>query len=172
MRASKGLRGFMAVIALVFSIIISTGSLALGFAKAGFIVFARWILIFGAAWLFTQWRNWGWFSSLGLFFVILASAFGLWFEFTPGWLFAGAIFALFAWDISDFRNRMRIIARGENTQGMERRHIARISLLSLIGLFFASIVMFVRGQFNIEWGALLVVITLLGIGQLASWLIG
>ena len=107
-----------------------------------------------------------------MFFVILASAFGLWFEFTPGWLFAGAIFALFAWDMSDFRNRMRAIARDESAGGMERRHIARVSLLSLIGLFFASIVMFVRGQFNIEWGALLVIVTLFGIGQLAGWLIG
>lgn len=160
----------MTAVALASSIIISIGSLAWGYADAGFDIFARWILIFGMAWLFTQWRGWGWFSAPGLFFVILASAFGLWFEFTPGWLFSGAIFALFAWDMTDFRRRMRFKAADDNTRGMERRHIARVSLLSLAGLFFASIAMLVRVQFTFEWSALLVIVILLGLGQLVGWL--
>ena len=159
----------MAVIALVSSIIISMGSLAWGFAEAGFVVFARWILVFCAVWLFTQWRGWGWFSSPGLFFAILASAFGLWFGFMPGWLFSGSIFALFAWDMTDFRRRMRSIAADDNARGLERRHIARISLLSLAGLFLASIAMFVRVKFTFEWGALLVFVILLGLSQLVGW---
>lgn len=159
----------MTVIALVSSIIISIGSLAWGYAGAGFDIFAGWILIFGVIWLFTQWQGWDWFSSLGLFFVILISAFGLWFGFTPGWLFSGAVFALFAWDMTDFRRRMRSIAADDDSHGMERRHIARISLLSLAGLFLASITMLVRVQFTFEWGALLVLVVLLGLSQLVGW---
>lgn len=160
----------MTVVALASSIIISIGSLAWGYAEAGFGIFARWILIFGAVWLFTQWRGWGWFSSIGLFCIILACAFGLWFEFPPGWLFSSAIFALFAWDMSDFRRRMRFIAADDNMYGMERRHIARVSLLSLTGLFLASIAMLVRVQFTFEWSAFLVIVILLGLGQLVGWL--
>jgi hypothetical protein len=157
------------VIALASSIIISIGSLAWGFAQAGFDSFVRWVVIFGLIWLFTQWRGWGWFSSLGLIFVVLASAFGLWFELAPGWMFAAAIFALFAWDMSDFRRRMRTIAADDDARGMERRHIARVSLLCLAGLFLASIAMLVRVQFTFEWGALLVIVILLGLSQLVSW---
>ncbi len=160
----------MAVIALASSIIISMGSLAWGFAEAGLIGFARWILIFGAVWLFTQWRGWSWFSSPALFFAILASAFGVWFRFTPGWMFSASIFALFAWDMTDFRRRMFSIAADDNSRGMERRHIARISLLSLVGLLLASIAMLVRVKFTFEWGALLVFVILLGLGQLVGWL--
>jgi hypothetical protein len=157
------------VAALVSSIVISTGTLAWGFAEAGFVIFARWILIFGAVWLFTQWRGWGWFSSLGLFFAVFASAFGFWFGFSLEWLFSGTIFALFAWDISNFHKRLRLMAKDSETHGIERRHLARISLLAFVGLFLASITMFVRVRFTFEWGALLMVVILLGLGQLVGW---
>jgi hypothetical protein len=159
----------MTVFALVSSIIISTGSLAWAFAEAGFVVFARWILIFCAVWLFAQWRGWGWFSSLGLFCAIFVSVFGLWFGFSMEWFFSGVIFALFAWDMSDFRSHTRAVAIDDNLRGMERRHLARISLLSLTGLSLVSIVMLVRRQFTIEWGILLVIVILFGIVQLVGW---
>lgn len=159
----------MTVIALAASIIISIGSLAMGFAVAGFVIFARWILIFGAVWLFTQWRSWSWFSSLGLFVSILLSAIGVWVGLPSGWMFSGSIFALCAWDMTDFRHRMRFIAIDDNARGMERRHIARISILSFIGLFLASFAMLIRVQFTFEWGVLLVFVILLGLGQLVVW---
>ncbi len=159
----------MTVIALMSSIIISIGSLAWGYTEAGFDIFARWILVFGMIWLFTQWQGWGWFSSAGLFFVILASALGLWFEFTPGWMFSSAIFALFAWDMTDFRHRMRSVAADDDSRGIERRHVARISILSFAGLVLASMTMFVRVQFTFEWGVLLVIVVLLGLSQLVGW---
>jgi hypothetical protein len=159
----------MTGIALVSSIILSAGSLAWVFFESGMSEFGIWILIFGAAWLFSQWRGWGWFSSIGLFLAILVSAFGLWFGLTPGWMFSGAIFALAAWDLTDFRARMRFIAADDHSRGVERRHLARISLLSLAGLALATITMIVRVEFTVEWGALLVVAALLGLGQLAGW---
>jgi hypothetical protein len=157
------------IFALIFSIIISTGSLAWGFAQMGFVVFARWILIFGAAWLLMQWGGWRWFSSIGLFFVTLLSAIGLWFGVSPGWFFSGAIFALFAWDMTNFRGHLLLMAKDDNTRGIERRHLGRISLLAFAGLFLASITMFVRVQFTFEWSALLVIVTLLGLGQFIGW---
>jgi len=156
-------------IALVFGIIISIGSLAWGFMKAGFDLFAYWVLVFGAIWLFTQWRGWSGFSSPALFIVIFASAFGLWFELPPGWMFSAAIFALFAWDITDFRRRISFYSAEDDIRGMERRHIARVSLLSLAGLLLASLTMILRVQFSFEWGALLVIVILLSLSQLVGW---
>lgn len=160
----------MTIIALLFSIIVSFGSLAWGFVDFGLTGFARWILFFGAIWLIATWRRWNWFASFGLFFAVLISAFGLWHGLVPGWMFSGGIFALFAWDMTDFRRRMLSVTADDNTRALERRHIARISLLSIIGLFLASIAMLMRVKFTFEWGAFLVFVTLLGLSQLAGWL--
>jgi hypothetical protein len=160
----------MTLIALLSSIVICSASLAWGFAQRGLTSFSIWILILGAGWLFAVWQDWEWYSSVALFLSTVVAAMGLWFEFIPGWMFAGGIFALFAWDMTDFRQRLRGMANNHDTRGLERRHLLRISLLAFIGLFLASIAMLVRVQFTFEWGALLVIVTLLGLGQLLGWL--
>ena len=160
----------MTLIALLSSIVISSASLAWGFTQSGFTSFSVWIIILGTGWLFTIWQGWNWYSSFALLVITILSALGLWFGFIPGWLFAGCIFALFAWDMAEFRQRLILMAQDDNTRGIERRHILRISLLALIGLGLASITMLVRVQFTFEWGVLLVVVALLGLGQLVAWL--
>ncbi|RJP52014.1 MAG: hypothetical protein C4586_03540 [Anaerolineaceae bacterium] len=134
----------MTLIALVFSIIISIGSLAWGYAEAGVGSISGWIILFGLLWLFSLWRGRRWFSSLGLFLCILASMVGLWFDFNFGWMFSGSIFALFAWDMTEFRQKLHFMTSRDDLKGMERRHIVRVLLLALGGLFFASILMFLR----------------------------
>jgi hypothetical protein len=52
---------------------------------------------------------------------------------------------------------------------MERRHIARLSLLSLIGIFIASITMLLRATFTNEWKVLLVIVIVLNLAQLIVW---
>lgn len=160
----------MTLTALISSIVICSASLAWGFAQRGLSSFSVWILIFGAGWLVAVWQEWKWYSGIALFMATVASAFGLWFGFIPGWMFAGGIFALFAWDMFDFRQRLRLMAKDDDSRGLERRHLLRISLLALLGLFLASITMLVRVQFTFEWGVLLVFVILLGLGQLVGWL--
>ena len=160
----------MTLTALISSIVICSISLAYGFALRGFTSFAIWILIFGVGWLIAVWQEWKWYTPVALFLATVAAAFGLWFGFIPGWMFAGGIFALFAWDMSDFRQRLRLIAKDDDTRGIERRHLLRISLLAMLGLFLASITMLVNVQFTFEWKALLVIVILLGLGQLVGWL--
>ena len=160
----------MTRVALISSILIGIGSLAWGYSQIGLDAVTRWIIILGAAWLITAWNGVRLFSSFALALVILASAFGLWFRFAPGWMFSGGIFALVAWDLARFRQRLIFLPAREDKRGMERRHLARLSLLSLIGMFIASITMFLRGAFTNEWGALLLIVTVLDLSQLIVWL--
>ena len=159
----------MTLIALLSSIVISSASLAWGFAQRGFTSFSTWIISLGTGWLFAVWQRWNWYSSFALFVFTVIAAFGLWFGFVPGWLFAGGIFALFAWDMTDFRQRLLGMASDDNMHGIERRHLARVSLLSLVGMALASITMLLRVQFTFEWSVLLVIVALLGLGQLVGW---
>ncbi len=159
----------MTLFALISSIILSAASLAWGYAEVGLLFVSRWLLIFGVAWLFSQWRGWRWVSSLGLFVAILAAAFGLWFDFNPAWMISGAVFALFAWDMTDFRRRLHFMSIDDDVRGMERRHIARLSLLTFAGLLLVTITTLIQLNFTFEWGVFLVVVILLGLVQLVSW---
>jgi hypothetical protein len=155
--------------ALLASILIGSISLGWEFSQRGLFSYTVWVVILGAGWLLAVWRGWNWFSSFALIIFTIVAGLGLWFGFDPGWMFAGCIFSLFAWDLTDFRTRLRLMAKDDEVSGIERRHLARISLLALAALFLASIVMLVRVRFTFEWGVLLVLVILFGLGQLVSW---
>lgn len=159
----------MTIIALVLTIILGTGSLFYGFYEQGMVEAAHWVLVLGGVWLVSQWFRWNWFSSLALFASIVFAAIGLWVSAFFGWMAAGAVFALFAWDMSDFRQRMRFISQDDDARGMERRHIARLSLLTLLGLIFLSIASVLQFKFTFEWGVFLVIVILIGLAQLVGW---
>jgi hypothetical protein len=156
-------------LALALTILLSMGSFAWEYTQAGLTPLTGFFLIFGVLWLFSQWRNWDWFSSVGLFVAVFAAAIGFWFEFNTAWMIAGAAFALFAWDMTEFRRRIRHMVIDDNIRGMERRHIARVSLIVLAGLLLLTIALLVRVEFTFEWAVLLVIVILLGIAQLVAW---
>lgn len=159
----------MTVTALILNIVISILSLAWGYSAAGFDSISIWIIFFGALWLISQWRGWKWFSALGLFLSLLAAMIGLWLNLIVGWMFSSAIFALFAWDMTEFREKIYFMPSGEDIKGMERRHLARVSFLALGGLLFSSLLMLLRAQFSFEWWVLLGFVILLGLLQLPAW---
>ena len=160
----------MTLFALLFGILFGIGSLAFGYLSAGFAQFARWIIFFGALWLITVWQRWRWFAYIGIAFNMFAAALGLWlFNFPPGWMFAGAIGGLLAFDLTYFWDRMRFIASDEERRGLETRHLIRISLLAIIGMILASLAMLIKLQFTFEWTILLIVIVTLGLTQLIRW---
>ncbi len=159
----------MTLYMLVSSIILSAGSLAYGFTDAGYSSAARWAVLIGILWIVSQVARWRWFSSAGLVASVLFAALGLWYQLNFGWMLAGALFALFAWDMADFRYRMIAVAVDDDTRALERRHIAKVSLLCLAGLGLASLAMYTQLQFTFEWGVFLVIVVLIGLAQLIGW---
>ncbi|MCC7117696.1 MAG: hypothetical protein IT310_04155 [Anaerolineales bacterium] len=160
----------MSALALLISIILSVGSMIWGYAHAGWEVVAGWVFIFGLVWLVAIWQRWHWFSTLALLAFVLLSAFGVVLDLEFSWMLAGSIFALCAWDMTDFRRRLQVIAQDEDTRGLERRHIARLSLLTLTGLLLVSAALYTQLQFTFEWGVFLIFVTALGLTQLTAWL--
>lgn len=161
----------MTVFMLYLSVVLGAVALAWGFALVGLSAFAAWILVLGAIWLLAIQQNWDWVSSAMLPLAVIVAAFGLYLKLPTGWMFAGGLFALFAWDLSDFRARMRGVVKDDNTRKMEQRHLLRVTILILLGLGLASVAMFlVRAKFTLEWTALLALVVLLGLAQLAGWI--
>lgn len=127
------------VIALVFSIIISIGLFAWGYWQAGFEGFARWIIAFGIFWLFAHWQRWRWVSSIWVVCAVLLAIVSLWLNITFGWMFSGALFALFAWDLTEFRQKIKLLPLREDAKGMTRRHLVRLGVLMAGGLLLAYV---------------------------------
>ena len=160
----------MTLFALLFSIVFGIGSLAFGCHLAGLTLFVRWIIYFGILWLIAVWQRWRWFAYIGIAFNLLAAALGLWLlNFSPGWMFAGAIGGLLAFDLTLFWDRVRFMDSSEERRGLERRHLVRISLLAMLGMTLASLAMLIKLQFNFEWMLLLALVVAFGMVQLVIW---
>ncbi|HEX8992634.1 MAG TPA: hypothetical protein VF784_13230 [Anaerolineales bacterium] len=160
----------MTLFGLLFGIVLGIGSLAWGYMQVGLPQFARWILFFGALWLLAVWQRWRWFAPIGLIFTVVAAALGLWLlNFAPGWMLAGVIGGLVAWDLTYFRYRQHFAASEEERRLMEGRHLVRLSAVILLGFLLASLAMVAKLQFNFQWAMLLALVVILGTVQLVSW---
>lgn len=156
--------------ALFFCLLGSVLTLVWGYFEAGLEGFVRWWIGFGALWAFALIRRRTWSSALGLFASLAVAAAGLWFGLAPGWMLAGALFALLTWDLTDFERRLRLAAEEDDVKGLARVHLARLSLVALIGFALASIAMIARVQFSFEWTALMALVAALGLSQLIGWM--
>jgi hypothetical protein len=160
----------MTVIALLISIALGSGSLAYGYFGVGLPVLARRIVVFGVVWILAVWRRWRWFAYVGLTVYFLAAALGLWFlNFPAGWMFAGAIFGLLAWDLTYFRYRQMFAGSDAERRSVELRHLLRLSILAILGFGLASLAMRLQMQLSFDWIAFLTLVVALGLSQIIRW---
>jgi hypothetical protein len=160
----------MTLAALVTGIILGGGSLAWGFLGMGLTGLARWIMVVAAIWLFAEWRRWRWFSYVGVTLYFGAAALGLWFlNFPPGWMFAGAIFGLIAWDLTHFRYRQIFAANDAERRSVELRHMIGLSAVAILGFALSSLAMVLQLRFSFDWAVFLVIVLALGLSQIFRW---
>lgn len=122
--------GSLIITVLVICILISSSSFAWGYWLAGYENAAEWIMALGFFWLVSLWRKWKWFSAPVVLISLGLAAFGVWFKFIPGLMFSGAVFGLFAWNLTEFRQKIRFLPPREDAKGMTRRHLIRIGILA------------------------------------------
>jgi hypothetical protein len=157
----------LTLVALILSIILGTGSLAIGYSQMGLTDPARWFVLLGALWLAAHWRKWYWFSSVGLLITIIAAAYGVWREFPTIWMLLGALGGLLGWDLSDFARRLSYAAPMDDTQGMERRHLERVGIVAALGLGLALLSVFIHiRRLAFEVAAALILLAALGLTRL------
>jgi len=160
----------MSYFAFVIGVFIGVGSMAYAYGSLGFSTLVRVLLAFGVFWLFAGWKRWTWVSSIGILLLVILAAFGLWFEFSPGWMISGALGGLMAWDLADFMRRLRFVPLGDDIRGLERRHLTRLTIVAVAGAILASFAMYAHVGFTFEWGVVLTLIAVLGLTQLVAWL--
>jgi hypothetical protein len=160
----------MSFFAFLVSVAMGVGSLAYAYSRTDIPQILPGILTFGLFWLYAGWKRWNWVSSLGILILVALAGYGLWIELSTGWMIAGALGGLMAWDLGEFMRRLDVAPESEDLPAMQRRHIARLTLVALLGLSLASIAMLLRVEFTLEWMMLLALIAVLGLTQLVAWL--
>jgi len=160
----------MSYVAFVVSVLVGVGSLVYAYAGTEFDGVVRGLLVLGALWLFAGWKRWTWFSIIAILLTVALAGFGLWIELSPGWMIAGALGGLLAWDLSDFMRRLQFVHITDDKRGLERRHLTRVTIVALGGMLLATIAILVRLEFTLEWMMLLALVGTLGVTQLVSWL--
>jgi hypothetical protein len=161
----------LTLVAFILSVMLETGSLAYGYSQMGLSEPARRFVLLGIIWLLAHWRKYYWFSSVALFVVLIAAAFGIWVEFPTIWMLLGALGGLLGWDLSDFARRLSYAAPTDDIVGMERRHLARVGIVAVLGFGLALLSLYVhirRLAFEVAVG--LVLLAALGLTRLVMGL--
>ena len=153
---------------LFASLIVGVGSLAMGYFLQNQAVLARWLVLLGIAWFLAEWNQIRWASSLGLLVSVAAAAYGLWMDLSAGWMLAGAMGALMAWDWAEFSRRIRLSDLDDDARGLERSHLLRLLIVAGAGFLFSVIGMIARMEFSFEWSAFLALLAALGVTQLIA----
>jgi hypothetical protein len=155
---------------LVLVVAAAVGSFAWGYSVGHLAFVARWILAFGGVWLVAIWRRWPWFGPVGLVASVMAGALGLWFlNLSAAWMLTGAIGALIAADLTDFRGRLHFAASDPERRAVEVRHLRHLTFVALLGLALAGTGMLLVRAYDPRWGVFLLVMAGVGAAQVIAW---
>ena len=105
----------------------------------------------------------------GIVLLSLLSVIALFNEIPFAWAFAGALGALLSYDLSNFRQRLRYISPTEDIKLLQRVHLTRLSIITLLGLALSTITIFWQAEFTFEWGVFLMLAGVWGVSLLVGW---
>ncbi|MCF6277940.1 MAG: hypothetical protein L3J16_04225 [Anaerolineales bacterium] len=152
-----------------FTLWMGTLALVWAYGSADFSRLAWGLLGIGALWTWGLIRRKKWMPGLGLILLTLSAATGLYQELPFGWMFAGALGALISYDLSNFLLRLRYAAPNEDTRLLQRVHLTRLGLMTLLGLMLSTISIFWQAEFTFEWAIFLMVAGVWGVSLLVGW---
>jgi len=151
--------------ALFASIGLAAGALALGYGLGGLWPGVAVAGGFGALWLFSQRGRRTWPAAALLLGAAALAAAGLWLDLGAGWMLAGLVGALCAWDLDHWLRQMRGVEWNESSAArrlaLEKGHLSRLVAVAGVGLALGLVALAVRVRLSFFLAVLL--------GLLAAW---
>jgi hypothetical protein len=144
--------------------------LAMGYAVGGVWKVLPILLAVAALWWIGQRRHWNLVASVALLGFVVAAALGLWMGLPAGWMLAGVVAALSAWDLDHFARRLRRVERVEMQPALERLHLRRLTSVDSLGLLLAGMALVVQYKFSFDVALVLGLVAVLGLSQVVSYL--
>ncbi len=152
-----------------FSLWMGTLALAWTYFNADMPPYTWAALGIGSLWTWGLIRRKKWMPGLGLIALTLLAAAGLYQELSFGWLFAAALSGLLSYDLSNFALRLRFAAPNEDARLLQRVHLTRLGVMTLLGLGFSTFAIFWQAEFTFEWAIFLMLAGVWGISLLVGW---
>ena len=122
-------------------------------------------LSIGLIWLGLQQLSSSWPGSLGLTLSFLLSGAASFWGVNPLWLILNIFFALIAWDLGHFVNRLRNIPQPSTTPDLEVVHLKRLSQVVLLSSVLVLLSTRIQLELSFFWALALALFLLIGLGQ-------
>jgi len=152
------------------SIIIATISLALGFVSGGIPIGAVFVTVLGGLWFISSYYSWKWANSLILVGYVAITTMGTWVDVTPIWLLLGFTGALIGWDLAELIAQEKQTDRISNIIRLERSHLIRIAIITILGIGLSGLAISIRFQFTFAWALLLGIILVIALSRTIGFL--
>ncbi|MBT3336583.1 MAG: hypothetical protein HN855_01240 [Anaerolineae bacterium] len=152
-----------------FSLWIGTLALAWTYLQADMSAYVWATLGIGTLWTSGLLQRKKWMPGFGLILLTLLAAAGLYQSLPFGWVFAAALSGLMSYDLSNFSLRLRYLAHAENTHQLQRVHLTRLGVMTLLGLTLSTLAMLWQAEFTFEWAIFLMLAGVWGISLLVGW---
>jgi hypothetical protein len=110
----------------IITIIIAMLLLTLGFILSSFWSGGIVIAALGLVWLVGQQRRLGWLNDLEFALFVVVAASGVWWGAPAGWMLAGTVAALAAWDLARFDRRLAQVEQITGEGRLRRDHLRRL----------------------------------------------
>jgi hypothetical protein len=153
---------------LPLSVALAALAVALGYGLGSRWTGAAIALAAGGLWLAGWWRRQDGVESAGLIVFTGLAAFGIWLELGAGWMLLGLVAALVAWDLAPFERRMAGADRVQGQEAIERRHLARLGLVTGLGCLLALVALGIELRLTFLPALLLGLLAVIGLGRALS----
>jgi hypothetical protein len=149
---------------------LAAGALATAYGLQGWWLWTAGVGLLGVLWLVGYWRSWGWLASVGLVGSVAASAIGLLLDLPAGWMVAGLLAALCAWDLHRFVVSLETVDRVDDEGGLTRRHLARLGTVAGLGLVLVVVALGIEVRLTFLMASLLGLLAVWGLSQAVRFL--
>jgi hypothetical protein len=157
------------------SILVASAALAVGYGAGGYLREALILAALGGVWLAglrlaTLRPRWNWLHSLALLLYTVAAGLGMLLRLPPGWMLAGLVGAVSAWDLEYFARRVRSVGEEVADRRLERQHLVRLAVVMGAGMAAAGGALLLRARFRLGVGLLAGLVALLALTQVIGFL--
>jgi len=150
---------------VTLSIGLTVAFLSAGYALGGRPIWVLPLLALAAVWLAGWYRGWRWVDAAGLVGSSAAAAAGMGVGLGAGWMLAGEVAALSAWDLAAFVRWLPAVQSKAGVRDLVRRHLGRLLLADAIGLLLAALALQVRARLSLGVMVLLGLLAVLGLNR-------
>jgi len=147
-------------------IIIATLTLAFGYGLIPLWSGTMIVVVMGLVWLVGQLRRLGWLNDMSFALLIIAAAVGVWWSVPAGWMLAGTVAALAAWDLARFDRRLAHVEQITGERQLRRDHLQRLLLVTGLGLGFGALALSIQFELSLGWAILLGLLAVIGLSRI------